>query len=152
MQKSNIPGFFHIEALEHINKKLKVLGGLIGITLNDNARNRFFLVYPELDRIASETEKLLGRENQLSSKHHELSTKIQKRQDENVLKIKAEFENTTNPFQCKNSELTHILTNRVFPKEVCNFVNNVAEIGKTAEKQFFSERIEKKKPLRFGLV
>lgn len=31
------------EALEHQNRELKVHGGLVGITLNENAGNRFFL-------------------------------------------------------------------------------------------------------------
>jgi hypothetical protein len=35
-------------ALEQINRSMKVSGGLVGITLNPNARNKFFLIAPEL--------------------------------------------------------------------------------------------------------
>lgn len=60
------------EALEHQNRKLKVQGGLVGITQNDNARNRFFLVNPELNRISNETEMLLGMKTVGQTKHHGL--------------------------------------------------------------------------------
>ena len=33
-------------ALEHLNRGMKVAGGLVGITLNENARVRFFLTAP----------------------------------------------------------------------------------------------------------
>ena len=35
-------------ALEHINRSMKVTGGLVGITLNQDARTKFFLIAPEL--------------------------------------------------------------------------------------------------------
>ena len=37
-------------ALEHINRSMKVTGGLVGITLNANVRDKFFLIAPELAR------------------------------------------------------------------------------------------------------
>ena len=33
---------------EHINRSMKVSGGLVGITLNPNAQNKFFLIAPEV--------------------------------------------------------------------------------------------------------
>ena len=41
-------------ALEHINRSMKVSGGLIGITMNISARNRFSLVSPCMARLAEE--------------------------------------------------------------------------------------------------
>ena len=38
--------------LEHINCYMKVNGGLVGITLNEAARTKFFLIAPELARLA----------------------------------------------------------------------------------------------------
>ena len=37
-------------ALENVNRSLKVNGGLVGITLNPSARNKFFLVSPYLTK------------------------------------------------------------------------------------------------------
>ena len=48
------------EALEHGNRRLKVQGGLVGITLNETARARFFLAEPELSRIATWTSDMNG--------------------------------------------------------------------------------------------
>jgi len=33
-------------ALEHVNRSMKVSGGLVGITLNPSARAKFFLIVP----------------------------------------------------------------------------------------------------------
>jgi len=40
-------------ALEHTNRIMKVIGGLVGITQNASARERFLLTAPELSRLAS---------------------------------------------------------------------------------------------------
>jgi len=37
-------------SLEHINRSMKVTGGLVGITLNTSAHAKFFLIAPELAR------------------------------------------------------------------------------------------------------
>lgn len=37
-------------ALEQINLSMKVSGGSVGISLNPNARTKFFLIAPELSR------------------------------------------------------------------------------------------------------
>lgn len=130
------------EVLEHQNRKLKVHGGLVGITLNENARNRFFLANSELTRIASETDRMMGFPNTEQSKHHELSVKFQQRQDNNVLKLKQAFQNSTNPFHCKSHELIHILTQRVFPQEVQVSLDSVAEVGQDLHNTFLQQRVQ----------
>jgi len=47
-------------ALEHINRIMKVTGGLVGITQNASARERFFLTAPELNRLAEEALVMAG--------------------------------------------------------------------------------------------
>ena len=47
-------------ALEHINRITKVTGGLVGITQNANAQERFFLTAPELSRLAEEAQVMAG--------------------------------------------------------------------------------------------
>ena len=47
-------------ALEHINRSMKVSGSLIGITLNPSARNKFFLIDPQLARLAEEAKNMAG--------------------------------------------------------------------------------------------
>lgn len=46
-------------ALEQINRSMKVSGGLVGITLNPNTRTKFFLIAPELARL-EEAKEMAG--------------------------------------------------------------------------------------------
>lgn len=48
-------------ALEHLNGKMKVPGGLVGITLNPNARVKFFLIAPELSQLIISARLKHGR-------------------------------------------------------------------------------------------
>lgn len=54
-------------ALEHINRIMKVTGGLVGvgITQHASARERFFLTAPELSRLAEEAHMMAGYAQQL---------------------------------------------------------------------------------------
>ena len=47
-------------ALEHINRSMKVVGGLTGITLNANTRNKFFLTASEMSRLTVNAEEMVG--------------------------------------------------------------------------------------------
>src|SRR6218665_2529807 len=56
ISKNDIP-FVSIgadHACEHLNKLMKVHAGLVGIFNNANARQRFFMVTPELSRVAKQ--------------------------------------------------------------------------------------------------
>ena len=44
-------------ALEQVNRWMKVAGGMVGITQNQTARTRFFLVAPELARLKVESKQ-----------------------------------------------------------------------------------------------
>ena len=64
-------------ALEHINRSMKVSGGLIGITSNPSAHNKFFLIAPELARLAEEAKNMAGLSRQMkTTEHHNLSTAV----------------------------------------------------------------------------
>ena len=47
-------------ALAHINRSMKVTGGLVGITLNPSTRTKIFLIAPELAiaRLAEEAQEM----------------------------------------------------------------------------------------------
>ena len=57
--KNNLP--FTATGVDHAgeqeNKVLKVYGGLRGIANNENARNRFFVVAPIINRLCSELQE-----------------------------------------------------------------------------------------------
>ena len=47
-------------ALEHLNRSMKVSGGLEGNTLNESAQAKFFLIAPELARLTAEAKAMAG--------------------------------------------------------------------------------------------
>ena len=59
-------------ACEHLNKLTKIHAGLVGISNNANARQRFFLVTPELSRVAKEFKSQFDLEPDKTREHHDL--------------------------------------------------------------------------------
>ena len=47
-------------ALEQVNRSVQVSGGLIGITLSPTARTKYFLIAPELARLAEQAKLMAG--------------------------------------------------------------------------------------------
>ena len=45
-------------ALVYLNHSMKVCGGLVGIAQNESAQAKFFLIAPELARLASEAKSM----------------------------------------------------------------------------------------------
>ena len=43
--------------IEQENRRLKVMGGIIGITENEKALNKFFLIAPELSKMLSSSQR-----------------------------------------------------------------------------------------------
>ena len=74
VQKTKIPfvalGMDH--AGEQVNKLLKINGGLIGVSKNVNARNRFMITAPIISGISTEAKKVCGIHKE-KSEHHQLS-------------------------------------------------------------------------------
>jgi hypothetical protein len=92
-------------ALEHINCSMKVSGGLVDITLNPSARTKFFLIAPELARLAEEAKQMAGLSSRTPTHHHNLSTAVFARQEKNIDDITASIRSFTNPFTEESSDL-----------------------------------------------
>ena len=55
VSKNGIPFTFGADhACEHLNRQMKVKSGLVGISNNVNAMQRFFLATPEISRMSAE--------------------------------------------------------------------------------------------------
>ena len=54
---------------------MKVSGGSIGITLNPNAQTKYFLIAPELARLAEQAKEMAGRSSK-KGKHHDAITSV----------------------------------------------------------------------------
>ena len=132
-------------ALEHINRSMKVSGGLIGITLNPSARNQFFLIAPELARLAEEAENMAGLSRQKKAKeHHNLSTAVLVREERNVKKLTATIERFTNPFAEESDDLFNLVTKVVVAEKV-NDLCGQSVIGRKLLETFVNERIKSDK-------
>ena len=67
-------------AEEQISRWMKVTGGHVGITLNENARNRFFLISAGLVQLTEEAMERTRDSEAASKRHNELPQAILKKQ------------------------------------------------------------------------
>ena len=86
-------------ALEHLNRAMKVAGGLVGITLNAKARTKFFVIAPELARLAAEARQIAAVSHTQQLHHHALSPTVLARHESNIEALTASIESFTNPFK-----------------------------------------------------
>ena len=104
---------------EHINCIMKVTGGLVGITQNASARERFFLTAPELSRLAEEAHAMAGTPTATRKEHHDLSVAVWTRQEENIARLKSVLRSSINPMKDEGENLTNIITTVVRCRKMC---------------------------------
>lgn len=130
-------------ALEHINRSMKVSGGLVGITLNPSARTKFFLIAPELARLAEEAKEMAGTTSMNEDAHHHtLSNSVISREEKNIEQLVKTIENFTNPFIQENDELFNLVTKVVVPEKVKNDLLGQSDIGQKLFENFVKDRIQ----------
>ena len=129
--------------LEHINRSMKVSGGLVGITQNPSARAKFFLISPELARLARQAKDMAGVTVKVQDRHHNHNTKVLNREEKNILKLKSTISNYTSPFTQTGDELFNLLTKVVVPDDVKCGVCTKSSEGRKLFETFITERIEK---------
>ena len=79
---------------------MNVSGRMIGITLNPYARTKFFLISPEMVRLASEAQQMAGWASTARNEFHALSVTILQRHDSNVQILATALKlGFTNPLQ-----------------------------------------------------
>ena len=104
-------------ALEHVNRSMNVSGGSIGITLNPNARTKYFLIAPELARLAEQAKAMAGTSSK-KGKHHDAITSVRTRQEKNIGQLVDCINRFTNPFSQESEDLFNLLTKVVMPEKV----------------------------------
>jgi len=61
--------------IEQENRKLKVMGGIVGITQNEKALDKFFLIAPELSKALHEFSQEYGLGGmECQRQHHEVNS------------------------------------------------------------------------------
>ena len=106
------------EALEHENRAMKVLGGLVNITQKKQALMQFFLTSPELSRLASEAKNMFGVTEYERSSHHQLTASKAKRQQQDIAHLYTRLTTSTNPVTYDGNELISVHTKYVFDKDI----------------------------------
>ena len=129
-------------ALEQINRSIKVSGGLVGITLNPNARTKSFLVAPELARLAEDANEMAGTTPaKEATHHHNLSASVISREEKNIQQLVTTMENFTNSFIEQSNDLFNLVTKVVMPSKVKEDILEQSEIGQKLFETFIKDRI-----------
>lgn len=141
--KTSIPfvGIGSDYAMEQENKNLKISGGIIGITQNQDALNRFCLVGPILNLISTkfeEKQNILREEK--SRQHYQLKGAFNKRLHSNVEKIVNAMESFDVSFS-PSEYLTNVVTKAVLPKKTSEEFLKHEQIGKARYDTFIKDRI-----------
>ena len=110
---------------------------------NKNKKKKFFLIAPELARLAEQAKEIAGVSIKIQDQHHNLSLAVLSREEDNVSKLTATIASYTNPFTQPEDSLFNLVTKVVMPEEVkqdlCAHGTEVAKLL-TA---FVTERIQK---------
>ena len=117
-------------ALEHVNRSMKVTGGLTGITLNPSARMRFFLIALELARLADEAKEMARMSPKKQKFHHNLASSVLECEDNSINQLLTTLRNFTDPFKEDGNELFNLVTKVIMPEKVKNDLCERGEIGK----------------------
>ena len=127
-------------ALEHINRSMKVSGGLVGITMNVSARNRFFLVSPYMARLAEEAKCINGT-LQKNKTHHKLAPHVLKNLENRIDSLTEKMKSYGNPFKTESNKLFNLVTKKVLPQKCQEEICQQPEIGQMLYEKFCRERI-----------
>ena len=129
-------------ACEHLNRQMKIKSGLIRISNNPNARQKFFLATPELSLMSTEykAQFFLEVTNQLTE-HHDLGPSEVKREHAAIDKIKAAILAHGNPFAIEGDRLYNMITMAYVPDEYVQQILNASDIGKKLYEDYVAERI-----------
>ena len=134
-------------ALEHLNRSMKVTGGLVGITLNPSARAKFFLIAPELTRLANQAKDVAGVTHEICGKHHNLTAAVVSREEKNINKLSNAIRAFINPFSQDGADLFNLVTKVVLLEEVKDDLCNQSAMRFKLFTVFVKERIQNGKDI-----
>ncbi len=143
--KSSIP-FCSIgpdHGIEHENRAMKVLGGITGLTRNESALDKYFLIAPELARLVKEFEQLNEIDtDERQLQHHDLTGSVQQRVFKHVRDMKDVILCHGDPFTNYDNEVVNLMTQSVMPDDVKDNVVRRDQLGQNAADKFMSDRIQ----------
>lgn len=145
--KSNTPftSLFVDQTLEQKIRELKVAGGITGITQQEEALNRYFMIAPELTRLVKEFQESYGfmqSQSDDTKEHYQLTGTVAVRIFNNAAKLKESLliHCQGNPFK-EEVQLMNIVTNMAVADEVKPDILLRDEKGQARFKEFVSTRM-----------
>ena len=138
-------------ALEHVNRSMKVSGGSIGITLNPNARTKYFLIAPELARLAEQAKEMAGTSSK-KGKRHDAITSVRTRQEKNIKQLVDCVNRFTNPLSEESKDLFNLVTKVVMPEKVKEDLCQQSVIENRMLCRFVQDRIKSNKCSTWSLM
>ena len=124
------------------NRQMKVNSGLVGISNNVNATQRFFLATPEMSRMSAEYRRQFRMEtvSQLTE-HCELSPSEVSREHSAVDKIKTAIIAHDNPFAVEGDRLHSMITHAYVPDKFVEQILNANDTDQKIYEDYVTERI-----------
>ena len=130
-------------AIEQEHKKMKSKGGFIGITGNELALEKYFIIAPTLSRVVDEFKDYAGiKSRQATSLHHELTGDKGNRLIQNAAKLVKAISKQGNPFE--EIDMFNLMTFAVTPHEVSQNIEQRDELGREAMEKFVTNRMVEK--------
>ena len=132
------------QGIEQENRTLKVIGGIVGITQNEKALVKFFLVAPELSKLLHEFAAEYGSDtNDKRTQQHEITGGKLSRMMKNARKLTDVFREHGDPFMAPEDEdeIYSLLTKEVMTETVSQDILERDEIGQRMFVEFDTERL-----------
>ena len=127
---------------EQVNKILKIDGGIVGISRNENAHTRFMLSAPIIAEISSSFKDSIGPSKSERRNHHQLTRAYTNCQIEMKFKIGDVLDECNLDFSKQgDNKMRNFVTNHILPEEVKNDILRVEDIGDEAYKTLVYERL-----------
>ena len=129
--------------IEHENRTLKVIGGIVGITQNERALDKFFLIAPVLSKTLDEFMDGFGIGSDGGKQHHEITGSKLSRVINHASQLSAVFREHRDPFveEEVGDELYNLLTKEVMNENVSRDILQCDKIGQQMFQQFVADRI-----------
>lgn len=142
-----VAGFTSIapdHGIEQENRTLKVIGGIVGLTQNEKALDKFFLIAPELSQVLNEFAKEYSIEsNDNRTQHHEITGGKLSRVMKNAAKLTSVFHEHGDPFIADEGEdnIYNLLTREVMTEKVTKDIIERDDVGQNMFEEFVKERL-----------
>ena len=127
-------------AIEQEHRKMKVKGGFVGITGNEQAMEKYFIIAPSLARLVHEFKEYAGIETRTaSSLHHDIGSQKSTKLVSNAAKVADVLNIQGNPFV--KEDMHNLVTFAVMPDYVSNDIENRDQLGRDALEKFIANRM-----------